>query len=177
MKYKIGERVGLLHDTGFVIIRNFKDGRYAVEDEHGFSHYYIESHLVGLEGEIFPVDEEDIDHKVRSEKEDRVPISKKAVRGEDPIWEVDLHIEQLVDSHRDMTNAEIIRKQLSVLQLFLNKAQRNKVRKAAIIHGVGEGVLKSEILRILSNMDDIQYHDGDYATYGNGATAVVFFYD
>jgi hypothetical protein len=177
MKYKIDERVGLLHDTGIVIVRAYNQGRYQVEDEHGFSHDYLESQLVPLKGELFPVEDEDVDFKESSEYMDQPHISKKAHRGEQDIWEVDLHIEVLVDSHRDMSNAEIMRKQLSVLQLFLNKVRRNKVRKAVIIHGVGEGVLKSEIRHILANMDDINYHDGDYATYGKGATAVELFYD
>lgn len=177
MKYTIGEKVGLLHDTGFVTIIRFEQGKYVVEDEYGFEHAYLEAHLVSLHGEQFPVGEEDIEDKLRSDIINTPQISKKAVRGEETVWEIDLHIDNLVDSHRDMSNAEIMRRQLSALQLFLNKVRRNHIRKAVIIHGVGEGVLKSEIRRILGNMDDVRYHDGDYGTYGEGATAAEFYYD
>jgi dsDNA-specific endonuclease/ATPase MutS2 len=41
-----------------------------------------------------------------------------------------------------------------------------------VIHGVGNGKLKQEILAILKTVDGIEYFDASYKDYGYGATEI-----
>ena len=88
------------------------------------------------------------------------------------LWELDLHIEVLVDSHAGMSNSEILERQMRELRVFYNSALQKRIRKLIIIHGVGEGVLKQEVRDFLAGKDGISYFDADFRTYGKGATAV-----
>ncbi|MGZ4118441.1 MAG: Smr/MutS family protein [Bacteroidia bacterium] len=87
--------------------------------------------------------------------------------------EIDLHIEELVDTHSGMSNAEIIQIQLKHFQNALDKAISEHCRKLVVIHGVGNGRLKSEVQAILSSHKNLRFHDGSYAKYVYGATEIV----
>jgi dsDNA-specific endonuclease/ATPase MutS2 len=50
----------------------------------------------------------------------------------------------------------------------------NRIPKIVFIHGVGEGVLKSELDFLLGRYDMISFQDGNYQKYGLGATEVYF---
>jgi hypothetical protein len=87
--------------------------------------------------------------------------------------EIDLHIEELIDNYAGMSNAEIVTIQLRHFQRALDEAISAHCRSLTVIHGVGNGRLKSEVRRILSE-SGLRYHDASYARYGFGATEVVF---
>jgi dsDNA-specific endonuclease/ATPase MutS2 len=44
-----------------------------------------------------------------------------------------------------------------------------------VIHGVGNGKLKSEIIEILKTIDDISFYDASYKNYGYGATEIMIY--
>ncbi len=92
-----------------------------------------------------------------------------------PVYEreIDLHIEELIDSHKGMTNAEIIQLQLRKFQKELEAAISNNLQKIIFIHGVGNGRLKQEIHLILQGYDEVTFQDGSYKKYGYGATEVL----
>ena len=53
-----------------------------------------------------------------------------------------------------------------------NKKQKNK--KIVFIHGKGDGVLKSEIIKALKkNFKQYDYQDASFQEYGYGATMVI----
>ena len=94
-----------------------------------------------------------------------------------PKYELDLHIEQLVDNTKGLTNAEILHLQILALERYLNIAVNNKQDKMVVIHGNGKGVLRSEVQRILkANEFAFQIESGWQAGYGFGATIVYFKY-
>lgn len=88
--------------------------------------------------------------------------------------EVDLHIENLVDSYRGMSNHDMLQTQLRHFQMHLDEAINNRYHKIVFIHGVGNGRLKQEILNILAGYTkEVRYYDGEYKKYGLGATEVL----
>lgn len=102
------------------------------------------------------------------------PVSRKHIASSDELeQEVDLHIEELVDDFRGMSNAEIITIQLSYFRQRLEEAIVGHVRKIIFIHGVGNGRLKHEVRRLLSTYEGIRFHDAPYSRYGFGATEVI----
>lgn len=86
--------------------------------------------------------------------------------------EVDLHIEKLLDNTRGMDNYDILNHQIQTAQRQLEFAIRKKIQRLIFIHGVGEGVLRTELEFLLNKYEGISYQDADYQKYGNGATEV-----
>jgi len=91
--------------------------------------------------------------------------------------EIDLHIENLVENTRGMTNTDILMTQLSVLETQLRIAINNRQERIIIIHGLGKGKLRNEVHRLLSEMPEIKSYTNEWmAKYGFGATEVWFQY-
>ncbi|MBP6625147.1 MAG: Smr/MutS family protein [Chitinophagaceae bacterium] len=92
-------------------------------------------------------------------------------------YEVDLHIEKLVPSHKGLGNAEIMHIQLKECQQALDLAIATHQPSLVLIHGVGKGVLKQEIHKILNQTKWVKSYVYDYdIRYGYGATEVFFSY-
>jgi len=89
--------------------------------------------------------------------------------------EVDLHIEELVDDIRGMSNGELIQIQLRHFQNKLDEAISKKMRSIVFIHGIGKGTLKNEIIAILNTMPELKYSNASLAKYGFGATEVFLY--
>lgn len=105
--------------------------------------------------------------------EDEDKSRKFKPRKSDKIVEVDLHINQLVDSVIGMSNAEIIKKQLDVFHKTITDAILNKVSKVILIHGIGNGTLKDAIRESLKKQYNLKFEDASFREYGFGATEVI----
>lgn len=94
-----------------------------------------------------------------------------------PKYELDLHIENLLDSKRGLSNAEILQVQLDALRHHLQLALLHRQERMFIIHGVGKGVLKEEVHKILKATSHVDRFSNEYqGLYGFGATEVYFKY-
>jgi dsDNA-specific endonuclease/ATPase MutS2 len=89
--------------------------------------------------------------------------------------EVDLHIHELIDDARNLSNYEILNIQMAHAKKRLEWAIQKRLKSAIFIHGVGEGVLKAELQTLFRRYDNIEYFDADYQTYGVGATEVKIY--
>ncbi|WP_333667608.1 Smr/MutS family protein, partial [Flavobacterium sp.] len=96
--------------------------------------------------------------------------SKKEI----PVPEFDLHIEKLVKSFKGMSNYEILTLQSETAKKHIEFAIRNRIPRIVFIHGVGDGVLKSELDFMLGRYDNLSFQDANYQKYGLGATEVYF---
>lgn len=86
--------------------------------------------------------------------------------------EVDLHIEALHDHPETLSDTEKHDIQLQFFRTCLNHALMNNMKRVVFIHGVGRGVLKTDIQRELDQYDNVQYIDAPMSVYGAGATEV-----
>jgi hypothetical protein len=94
-----------------------------------------------------------------------------------PKYEIDLHIEQLIDQVKGLSNADILHIQLMELERYLTIAVNNKQDKLVVIHGLGKGVLRTEVQRILKEHPFVERQEsGWHAGYGFGATIAYFKY-
>ncbi|WP_162341979.1 Smr/MutS family protein [Cyclobacterium salsum] len=90
-----------------------------------------------------------------------------------PAASIDLHIEKLTKDHDLMSNGEMVQLQLAVFEKNLNDAIASGMDEITFIHGIGNGVLRKEIHRYLSQMKGIKYFkDSQKTNFGYGATAV-----
>lgn len=113
-------------------------------------------------------------NKVVREKE-KAPAKKKYARRNEPgILEVDLHIDELIDSTAGLSNTEILNVQTDKFHQVMAENEKNKGRKVVFIHGVGNGVLKTEIRKLLDRRYKKHvYQDASFKEYGYGATMVI----
>jgi len=85
-----------------------------------------------------------------------------------------LHINELVKSTRGLDNFDMLNLQLDTAKRKVEFAISKRISKIVFIHGVGEGVLKGELIRLL-NKYPVKYYDASYKKYGLGATEVYVY--
>lgn len=89
--------------------------------------------------------------------------------------EIDLHIEQLVDTVEGLDRRQIVHIQMQHFEQFIAKAIRLGVPNVFVIHGVGEGKLRDRIAQRLQQHPQVRSFKNEYHhRYGFGATEVRF---
>lgn len=86
--------------------------------------------------------------------------------------EIDLHIGELVEDYYLLENEQMLKIQVEYARKCLNEAIIQGLSKIIFIHGVGPGVLKSELIKELNKYQNIHHFDASMAKYGVGATEV-----
>ena len=72
-----------------------------------------------------------------------------------------------------MSNNEMLKLQMETFEKNLNHAMATGMDEISFIHGIGNGVLKKEIHKYLSQLDNIKYfQDTQKSRFGYGATLV-----
>ncbi|QQS50849.1 MAG: DUF2027 domain-containing protein [Bacteroidota bacterium] len=109
--------------------------------------------------------------KVKQVKDPKpVPVEKPL---QSELIEVDLHIEEITESHAGLSNSEIIEIQLARFETALETAVRSNSKRIVFIHGVGNGILKLELRKKLDRKyPQLKYQDASFKEYGYGATMV-----
>lgn len=98
------------------------------------------------------------------------PVKKNQSK---PAKEIDLHIENLVSDFSAMSNAEILDLQMKTFEKTLDNAIAMGMEEIVFIHGVGNGILRQNIHKILSRHKFIQFfQDAQKEKFGFGATLV-----
>ena len=87
--------------------------------------------------------------------------------------EVDLHIESLVEDHSQYSVSQILEIQKQKIVEIMENAILNHYKKVIFIHGVGNGTLKQELIKILQQYKNIHYFNASMQKYGCGATEVL----
>ena len=88
--------------------------------------------------------------------------------------EIDLHINELLDTTIGMSNADILNYQMQKFHETMSEYRNKKGTKIIFIHGKGEGVLRKEIEKQLKiKYKSCYYQDASFREYGFGATQVT----
>lgn len=169
--FKIGDKVEVLDGNERGIITRIKGDFISVNFDDGFEQDFLPNELILLQD--FDLNIEDFKEFKPIEHSRRHQINsynKKRLKDHEP--KLDLHIHELIDDARRLSNFEILNIQLSKAKGFVEWAISNRVPKVVLIHGKGEGVLKEELRTLLRRYDNLEYYDADYMKYGLGATEV-----
>lgn len=190
--FRPGDRVRFLNETGEAkVIQMISAVEVLIEDESGFDYPYPANELVLIENtereeeayrskepgmrEILTrnVDSSQLD---RAQKDFKVKYKNEAAtnarkRGE--FLEVDLHMHELVDSDVGLDPGDKLDIQMKHFERMMRRAEQEHISRIVFIHGIGQGVLRSEIRKHLKMYyPHARFHDGSYAEYGYGATEV-----
>ena len=112
--------------------------------------------------------------KIVREKEAKPKVKKLPRKRTSEIVEVDVHINELLDDSRGLSNREILGIQMDKVESEMRLAIQSGINRIVFIHGVGQGILKQEIANLLkSKFKKYQFQDASFQEYGYGATMVI----
>ncbi len=181
MSFKIGDTVLVMDEAISGIVTEISGSKVSIETEDGFVLEFSPDELLktnpkdSLTSQIFS---EHSFSAVISEKEQpkraNIPKVKPKDRNQ-PAMEVDLHIHQLTNASKRMTNYDMLTLQLDTAKRQLDFAIAKRIQKVVFIHGKGEGVLKTELEYLFGRYENVKFYDADYQKYGTGATEVYIF--
>jgi hypothetical protein len=112
--------------------------------------------------------------KIIREKESKNIKTPNQLKTKDQILEIDLHINELIDSVTGLSNADILEFQLNKFHEVLRENEQKKDQRIVFIHGIGNGTLKKKIHEELRRKYKKHYQqDASFKEYGWGATMVT----
>ncbi|MGM9746451.1 MAG: DUF2027 domain-containing protein [Paludibacteraceae bacterium] len=98
----------------------------------------------------------------------------KSSKQPQPVVEIDLHINALLDNTNGMTNADMLQYQLDKFHSVMREYAKRRGQKIIFIHGKGEGVLRAAIEKELkTHYRTCYFQDASFQQYGFGATQVT----
>ncbi|MCL7763147.1 Smr/MutS family protein [Polaribacter sp. Z014] len=177
MNLEIGNKVAVLDDVLKGKVININGDEIFVETTDGMVFKFHSSELVRIDVEQHELSKySDINNALLKDKIAQNPPKKSLFKKEkkEVILEVDLHINKLAKSTKYMDNYDMLNLQLDTAKNKVEFAISKRISKVVFIHGVGEGVLRSELQRLLSKYP-VKFYDASYKKYGLGATEVYIF--
>ncbi len=123
--------------------------------------------------EVDKLTDDDLQKVVQAK--DIEPVEKTSVKKKTAeIVEVDLHIQELLDDTTGLSKKEMLDIQLEKVESEMRAAIQANVKRIVFIHGLGQGVLKQEVIKLLqSKFSKYYFQDASFKEYGYGATMVI----
>ncbi|WP_418510240.1 Smr/MutS family protein [Corallibacter sp.] len=174
--FKKGQQVAVLDDDMIGHVVKVNGTTITIETADGFELDFDSHELVVLK-EALPVTHipiSDIIKEKETSKKRKQP-TRKAKEKYQPTMEVDLHIHQLTNSTRGMNNHDMLTLQLDTARRQLDLAISKRIQKVVFIHGVGQGVLKTELEYLFGRYNNVKFYEANYQKYGLGATEVYIY--
>lgn len=181
MNFKVGDKVAVLDEAISGTVSKIEGNTVFIESEDGFLLDFQTRELLKLDAKDNLKSNIFSEHSfsdVLSEKEQNVKRKSVKIKPKErnqPAMEVDLHIHNLTDNQRNLSNYDMLTLQLDTAQHRLEFAIKKRIQKIVFIHGVGEGVLKMELETLFGRYDNLKHYAADFQKYGLGATEVYIF--
>ena len=106
----------------------------------------------------------------KPEASESILIAKYQVANREAV--VDLHIHELVDDPANLEKSDILEFQRNFFLKCLDSAIANHFQKVVFIHGVGNGILRANLIELLKKHEGIEFFDAPMAKYGVGALEI-----
>lgn len=131
--------------------------------------------LLGKTAYLFHLEQttKDLDIKALNQELESIQGKSEPHSAKKPPRSIDLHIEKLTTTPLGMSNSAMLKLQMEVFEKNLDQAIASGMDEITFIHGIGNGVLRKEIHRHLSQLGNIKYfQDTQKDQWGYGATLV-----
>ena len=181
MKFKVNDEVAVIDEVYRGRVVSVSENSIQIETEDGFTFNFLPSELVIIKenqrelSKFSDIANEHLLEKLETSFQKKQPKFKSNLKPEKlPPMEVDLHIQNLTSTTRGLDNYDMLTIQLETAKSKLEFAIRNRIPKVVFIHGVGEGVLKSE-LEFLFKKYPVEWYEASFKKYGLGATEVYIY--
>lgn len=169
----IGDVVQVLDDNLEGKIVEIKNDKIFIETVDGFHLSYSPKELIVISSDAPKINFDVSVSRVLAEKE--IPKKKTSVltkisKKEQMVFEVDLHLEKIITGrNQNLTNFDKLNIQLEEAKRAMDFAISKRYNRVVLIHGVGDGVLKSELEYLLKRYENIVIQEAKYSRYGLGA--------
>tara|TARA_R110002012_G_scaffold206357_1_gene376125 strand:- start:39347 stop:39901 length:555 start_codon:yes stop_codon:yes gene_type:complete len=173
--FNIGDTVAVLDDDLSGVVSKVKNNVVTIETLDGFELDFEPNELVITKSLKIDLSAADAIIREKEQPKRKQVTTRKSKEKYQPTMEVDLHIHHLTENSSRMSNYDMLTLQLDTARGQLEFAIRKRIQKMVFIHGVGEGVLKTELEYLFGRYDQVKYYDADYKKYGVGATEVYIF--
>lgn len=180
MDFRPGDKVKFLDEAVEGLVISIKPGnKILVITTEGFEFEVAASGLLKIANapevktpEVpVPSPEEILALKEKMFGKPKVSVPNKTLKTD--TLEVDLHIEELLENTSGMSSGEKLVHQLSVVRETMEQALSEHRMRVIFIHGVGNGKLKTELRRLLTeDYPSCEFFDANMGKYGFGATEV-----
>ena len=116
----------------------------------------------------------DINTAIREKETKQPPKASKSSKPSNEPMEVDLHINELIDSTAGMGPKDMLDYQIEKFNEVMKTYANCKGKKIVFIHGKGDGVLRKAVIdELRKKYPKCQYQDASFQQYGFGATQVT----
>ena len=166
---KIGDKIMVIDDDLSGVISKIENSQVHFVTDEGFDYVYSSSKIVVVNP---LVEKQFLQGNPRKKLLSQKAISKKSKSKQLPVF--DLHIEKIQVRHKHLSDAQKLQIQLDEVRRIIIKMQRQKQKEFILVHGVGKGVLKNEIIKILKTRKII-FSDASYLHFGQNAALRVSF--
>lgn len=187
MNELIGHKVKFINENlEGVVLSVTNQGKLIIEANDGFDYEVSPNEVIVIKEDnshLYTVDDHQVKERITSyQPADR---TSQGILGKymtstkyqfERVIEIDLHLEELVEFPMKLDDWQRLHTQMQHAKKCLNAAMNQKIRKLIFIHGVGQGVLKTELRNYLAEHDHLSFKDADYREYGAGATEVLIKY-
>lgn len=182
MSFKIGDIVAVVDDVIKGEVIAIHPNNIVVETSDGFSFEFLPNELVVIKenqtelSKYSDISIENLLEKVSDtpSKKNTIKFKSDAKKKNIPPMVVDLHIQQLTASSGNMDTYDILNLQVDTAKHKIEFAIRNRIPKIVFIHGVGAGVLKTELDYLFKNYH-VDTYPASFKKYGLGATEVLIY--
>ena len=170
---KIGDKIKFLDTEGGGEVVSISGNNFLIYTDEGFEENHTLQSIVKVDVAIEKTLKttyvpEGFKKTTKKEEKNSIFKSKSPL-----VWEIDIHIENLLDNYYHMSNYEIVNYQLDKCENIIHKAMKSKIHKLVIIHGKGQGILRKEVHDLLYSLS-LDFKDSDYMRDSGGATDVFF---
>lgn len=167
--FKVGQEVRAIDSHLEGVIIEVKDiNLFVLKDEHGFEHDVFANEIILNQSLEIPNTIHIKDEKLKKETNF---IAPSVIKG---AWLIDLHAHELPISD-DYPKNKILLYQLEYAKNSLDKARRSGRKRLILVHGVGEGILRAELYKLLKAQPRVNFFDANYKEFGIGATEVELY--
>ena len=164
--FTVGDEVVFIHSKDYgVVTKLFNNNKVFVEDSSSFNTLVDNTEIIKYSKDTNTV----LSFGTINIIKDKINI--RGVNQSSPnnnIRIIDLHIENISDHYHLMENFEIVQLQLKKCEKALDESIKSTTHKLIIVHGIGEGVLKNEVHKILRN-----YNLRFFISTNGGSTEVM----
>ena len=182
MEFKVGDTVAVLDDVIKGKVIEVLTDKIVMQSEDGFSFDFLPKELVVIKqsqrelSKFSDISNESLLEKINytSGKRNAPKFKTANLNDKRPPMEVDLHIHHLTASTKGMDNYDMLNLQMNEAKHKLEFAIKNRIPKIVFIHGVGQGVLKSELEYLFKNYN-VKFYEASFQKYGLGAMEVYIY--
>jgi hypothetical protein len=172
-----GDHVSVLDEAIEGVVLSVSNDEVLIETTDGFVMTYFVNELIktNVSNDLGRFISSDKLNKALQDKKDPIKrsfVKEKKSKRDEFVLEIDLHIEKLVPNKRGLSNYDILTIQMENAKRQLEFAISKRMPRVVFIHGVGEGVLKSELDFLFGRYENVSFQDANYQKYGSGATEV-----